>query len=568
MRKLSKLFALLLCLSMMVGLTGLTALASDDYREPMTLTVFDELANYAGEQAGWFAKVLEDKFNVKMNIISTNLDPNAYQTRMSSGDLGDLVIFGDMGEHFLNAVNAGMILDWNEVDWEDYEHLVDVTTPSLEKVTKYIEDNASKSGIWGFTHNISYDRDSWDVVIEPNYGMQARWDAYVLAGKPELNTIDDLVPFLKALQEAVPENEFGEKVYAYGGFSDWEDSVMKFTWDLMTWYGYAEYDFMGVNWDNGDVVNPLEEDSLYKQMLSINNQLYREGLFDPESISQNFDAYNTKLTSGRYLMALWGWLAPNFNTPERLEQEVGFVQMSIGDDAPVVQAGIMAGGNRVWAIGSNAQDPDRVLEILDWLCSTDGIMTYHNGPQGLTWDYDENGMPYGTEYGWQAWRDVENTDVPAEWGGGKYRDGQSALNNTTVMANAMDPEGGFYYNHEAWEDGIELLENPLRLAWGEEYANGARTGVEFLRSTERYTLHPGTSYSYADKGDDLNAKRGQFAPIMKEYSWKCVYATSDEEFEATWNEMVQKCKDFGYDDVVDFYMVEIQNKLDAIAEGI
>lgn len=568
MRKLSKLLAVLVGLSLMVGMSGLTALASDDYREPMTLTVFDELANYAGEQAGWFAKEIEDRFNLKLNVISTNLDPNAYQTRMSSGDLGDLVIFGDLGEHFLNAVNGGMILDWNEIDWEDYENLTNVVVPSLEKVTAYIQDNASQEGIWGFTHNIAYDRESWDVVVEPNYGMQARWDAYVLAGKPELNTIDDLVPFLRALQEAVPVNDKGEKVYAYGGFSDWEDSVMKFTWDLMTWYGYAEYDFMGVNWANGDVVNPLEEDSLYKKMLSINNELYREGLFDPDSISQDFDTYGSKLRSGRYLMALWGWLAPDFNTPENLEKEVGFMQMSIADDAPVVQAGIVAGGNRVWAIGANAQDPDRVLELLDWLCSTEGIMTNHNGPQGLTWDYDENGLPYGTEYGWQAWRDKENTEVPAENGGGTYMDGESALNNTTVMHNAQDPEGGFYYNHDAWEDGIKQLENPLRNAWSEEYAGGARTGVEFLRSTGRYSLHPGTSYSYADKGDDLNTARGQFAPIMKEYSWKCVYAESDEEFETLWNEMVEKCKAFGYDDVVEFYMGEIQNKLDAIAAGI
>ena len=78
---------------------------------------------------------------------------------------------------------------------------------------------------------------------------------------------------------------------------------MKFTWDLMTFYGYKEADFLGVNYATGDIVNPLEEGSLYYRALKVNNQLYRMGLFDPESVSQNFDTYLQKLSSGRYLVA-------------------------------------------------------------------------------------------------------------------------------------------------------------------------------------------------------------------------------------------------------------------------
>lgn len=39
------------------------------------------------------------------------------------------------------------------------------------------------------------------------------------------------------------------------------------------------------------------------------------------------------------------------------------------------------------------------------------------------------------------------------------------------------------------------------------------------------------------------------------------------KFTSLWNEMVEKCKAFGYDDVTNFYLGEIQNKLDAIAQG-
>ena len=37
--------------------------------ETVTLNVFDQLANYSGEQIGWFGQVMLEKFNVKLNII-------------------------------------------------------------------------------------------------------------------------------------------------------------------------------------------------------------------------------------------------------------------------------------------------------------------------------------------------------------------------------------------------------------------------------------------------------------------------------------------------------------------
>ncbi|HPF87749.1 MAG TPA: hypothetical protein PK537_06810 [Candidatus Limiplasma sp.] len=566
MRKLSKILGLLTAVAMLMSMMTVAAFAEEDvYREPITITVFDELANQ--QSSGWFAEILKDKFNVELNIISTNLDENAWQTRMAAGELGDLILFGDMSDHLIAAMNANLLLDWNELDLTPYENIEAYTLDSQAKLTNYVLNATGIDGVWGFGHDIGYNRTDWDVITEPNYGMQVRWDAYVAAGMPELNTLQDLVPFLQALQDAVPENADGEKVYAYGGFADWEDCVMKFTWDIMTWYGYAEQDYLGVNWGTGDIVNPLEDDSLYYQCLKVNNELYRAGLFDPESISQNYDTYSTKVDAGRYLLGLWGWKMQTYNSDERVAKGEGYVTMIPDDAAPVVNGTATFGGNRVWTIGANCAYPERILEILDWLCSTDGIMTTWNGPQGLCWDYDENGKPYGTDFGWQCWKDGSNTEMPAEYGGGTYTDGQSALNNSTILQNAYDPEGGFCYNHDAWDDGIAKLENAMINAWSELYAGGARTGVEYYRQTGKYSLHPATMYTIAAKSDDLATMRAQFAPIMKEYSWKCVYAETDEEFEALWTEMVDKCKAFGYDEVTEFYLGEIQNKLDAIAAG-
>ena len=108
MRKLNKILAMLAVVTMLVSMVSIAAVAEDVYREPhYDHRVYDELANT--QSTGWFAKILKDKFNVEMNIISTNLDPNAWQTRMAAGELGDLVIIGDMGDHLITAINANLL---------------------------------------------------------------------------------------------------------------------------------------------------------------------------------------------------------------------------------------------------------------------------------------------------------------------------------------------------------------------------------------------------------------------------------------------------------------------------
>ena len=81
-------------------------------QEPITLTVYSQLANYSGEQVGWFAKVLLDKFNVKLTIIPDY--DGVYDTRMANGNLGDIVVWESSGSDYQNAVTADMLLDWEE----------------------------------------------------------------------------------------------------------------------------------------------------------------------------------------------------------------------------------------------------------------------------------------------------------------------------------------------------------------------------------------------------------------------------------------------------------------------
>ena len=90
-------------------------------REPLELDVFAGRANYQGEQKGWYAKIVQDKFNLKLNIIAPNVSGGGnllFESRLTAGKVGDIVITSY--QNMKECVEAGVLAD---------------LTPYLEKTT-------------------------------------------------------------------------------------------------------------------------------------------------------------------------------------------------------------------------------------------------------------------------------------------------------------------------------------------------------------------------------------------------------------------------------------------------
>ena len=84
------------------------------YAKELTIDVFDSQANFQGEQTGWFAKLIKDKFNIKLNIIAPNVaggGDTLYQTRSANGNLGDLIITNLDSSRLKDMVTAGLVLN-------------------------------------------------------------------------------------------------------------------------------------------------------------------------------------------------------------------------------------------------------------------------------------------------------------------------------------------------------------------------------------------------------------------------------------------------------------------------
>ena len=173
-----------------------------------------------------------------------------------------------------------------------------------------------------------------------------------------------------------------------------------------------------------------------------------------------------------------------------------------------------------------------------------------------------------TEFGWKCQEFKKETQMPAEYGGGTYEDGENKFNNATLVLEQYIPGKTYSFSYKGWPCYAERYATNLSNAWTTEYANGAKNGADLYRQTGKVSIVPAAANSFvkAEASESAKSARGLFAPVMKQYSWKCVYAESDEEFESLWNEMVTTCKSYGYDDVVAEKMVDIQRCFDYMDE--
>lgn len=515
---------------------------SKNNNEPITLTVYSQTANYSGEQIGWFGQVMLEKFNVKLNIV--NDEDGVFVTRMESGNLGDIIIFGSDSDEYIQAIENGMLFDWNE------DNLLDEYGPYIkEHMAKALEKNASISPdgkVYGFGHGVATSATDHESFF---YHPDIRWDLYKELGYPKVNTLEDLVDVLAEMKKICPTSDSGKETYGVSLFNDWDGNMVMFVKATGALYGYDEmgvglYDVENQVWQGA-----LERGGMYLRCLAFYNQLYQRGLLDPDSLTQKYDGAAEDYQDGVAFFNIFNYMASLlYNTDEHIEQGKAMYALALGDQKTLTYGLNVYGGNRIWAIGSTTQYPELCMEIINWLCTPEGRMVSEYGPKGVTWDYDENRKPYLTELGLKCRADkkTEMTDGYS----GTFGDGANQMNNITWSIDATNPEtDGETYNALMWASYNATLTSDIMNDWRE--FTGFTTQDEYLNSLP-HAVAVGTTYSETPKSDELEIVWEQVTTCIKDYSWKAIYAETNEEFEAIVDEMITKAYEYGYEMCVEY----------------
>ena len=506
--------------------------------EPVELIVYSELSSYNGEQAGWFAQVMLEKFNVKL-MISPLLD---FEEGLEQGFLGDIMVFGSIGGNYQEAVKEGLLLDWeaNDLLSEHGPYILENMKPALEH-NRSLTPEAGK--IFGFGNSVASDNDTFSSLL---YTWDIRWDLYEQLGYPEVKDLEEFISVLEDMKELCPVDDNGEETYAMAIWPEWDDGmVLGARYMAGAYYGYDAFHLGFYDAETGAYHGALEENGPYLEMLKFLNTLYQKGLLEPDAGSQNYEDTLKKLESSGYFFSpveYAGSLA--YNTQEHITQNKYMAALVPEEATPAAFGMSVIGGNRVWTIGANSEHKELCMEIINWFCTPEGVLTGLYGPKGVSWDYDAEGNTYFTELGKSCYED-RVTIMPQEYGGSYFGDGCPQINNSTWSYNAENPDAnGETYNAESWKSNLLPPVCPAEQDW-QEYT-GASKALEYMQSKNCVVI-PEVPYKEPEKSESLKKVWEQVSKCIVTESWKAIYAESDVEFEKIVSGMIAGAKACGYE---------------------
>lgn len=535
-----------------------TTSADTSNAEEITLEVYDVAANYQGLQTGWFAKVIKDKFNIVLNIIAPQVSGDAaslYQTRCASGNLGDIVVLdnidmqkcisagliGDMGAEFPNCQNLQRYKDQIELF---NSSLTDVQEGSIYAIPCEMNTNGPTD----------YRGDT--VYTAP----RLPWDYYCELGCPEMNNLDDLLKVLKDMQDAHPTNANGDQAYAISLWPDWDGTSIENVNQLTKWYGQEVNGSILLGVDNS-MTSLIDKSGAYYKMLKFFNDAQRMGLVDPDSATQDWNAVcDNKMKQKRVYLEWYNWQRGFWNTPERGEQGDIYLAVPINDLQIYQASDTYYGNGRVFGIGSGLEGEKkaRAIEFLDWYTSPEAVMLQQTGPEGLTYTVD-NGVCTLTPDGFNRY--TADLQVPEELGGGTYADGNNQLNIWLVGSIDTNPDTNEPYDSNLWATTIETNKTKGIKDWIAKY--GAENEVEYFKAHGMLTPVASINKPLADDTTDISLIRSQCGDLIKDASWKAIFASSEEEFNQIWDDMCTQVEGFGWDELVAFDKEKYQVVVDA-----
>ena len=555
MKKKGKLLPVFLTVCVLASGCGLQGEEQNSYEEFLEVDVFDCLANYQGIQSGWFAHMVKEKFNMELNIIAPNVaggGDTLFETRSAAGNLGDLLIINGENGALQELVNQGLV-----VNMQPYLENKDILR--FDTAIRTMNEGIVPEGIYAFPSEMSENAPTTPgESLEPVYGPYLRWDLYKELDYPKISTLEELLPVLKRMQELEPKTSDGENTYGFSFFKDWDANLMNAAKQPCCFYGYDECGFVLVSADGRDYQDILDENSLYIRMLKLYFEANQMGLVDPESATQTYETLARKYEKGQILYSPWPWMAQSlYNTKSRKQKGQGFMMADI-EDMKIYSYGCSPEGNRkaVMAVGSGAKEPERIVDFIDWLYSSEGIsangvfsMADTAGPRGLSWDYGEDG-PYLTEFREKALLEGD-AEIPKEWGGGTWRDGICELNYMPVGKNELD-EKGYPYQYLGWDSVTKMEETALDLDWKQKMQ--AENTMDYLMKNNKLAVAPGCGYTAPSDTSEETAIRRQCRTVIQKYSWNMIFAESEEEFNRLFEMMRNEAKSLGYEKIFAFDM--------------
>jgi len=528
-----------------------------DFSQHVTIDVFNDYhTGFVGTQPGWFGQVVDEKFNMTLNHIGA---PDGefemiFQTRAAAGNLGDLVFIAT--RRIPDAILSGLLTDITDMVEGNMPTLNRRFPGAVDRARTYSPDGTRIYGVPGVVSAQS----PFDPALNADLilrGPYFRFDAYMGIGAPTINTLEDMLPVLAAMVEYMPYTETGNRTWGLTMWSDWDGGNMAAANWFNQMYGMNNRGVLNVNESTGHIESLLDPNGIYKRALRLLFNANQMGLIDPDSPTQSWDDAWVKSEDGAFMFSWYSFFgAVGFNSPERLDQGIGYAIVPIMDQS-IRAIGISPnGGDEFAGIGPSASDVERerIIAFIDWMYSSEGNQIINTGPYGLTWEI-VNGEPVPTEFGFAAGAhdsNFQDAPVPDEWGGGTFSSGEWFGRVSMILrwrGWEINENTGFPYDSRLWPFNLREA-SQMDLDWMERFE--ANSPVEFLMDRGLFVVAPGFDFTPPEDPSELDVVRREMNFVIAPNSWRMIFAPDEATFDAIWEETVTTAYGLGWADLVEF----------------
>lgn len=269
------------------------------------------------------------------------------------------------------------------------------------------------------------------------------------------------------------------------------------------------------------------------------NQMYWEGILDPEFATQTHEDYISKIASGRVLGLLdadWDIATPESSLKARGMYERTYAGLPVTIDESVTCAVLREQNLGVgWGIGISVscKDPVRAVQFLDWMCTEEAQVMLNWGIENVNYFYDENGVRYRTPG--EIEQAAINANYAEETGVGRHNYPFPSYGNT-----ALDSTGNHFTTNsrELIISGYNRVQRAALEAWNAEMLIDIFPGKEEFEKKYYSPIWAKVLPSEAKKL--LNALDAAAWPGLID----CIVCTPDR-FDEQWEKLQNKLVDAG-----------------------
>jgi putative aldouronate transport system substrate-binding protein len=366
--------------------TGTTGMKAD---EPYEFTLFAPWPPEATDVDKAFFKGLEDALNLKINL---EIPPSGnyserQQIMLATGDYPELVLFGGTTDKtYVDTVKNGLILPVNDylknspnimqysyqVSLDSFKTMGDDNIYGIPRTSVARADGLNVRADWLETLGIDFVEDGGTVTLDQFTELLKAFTR----NDPDGNGLDDTYGYMVNADSAGNMSIPGHLLWSFGviGWQEYDGTYM----DLK----------FSQNHDN------------YKKALRFANMMWKEKLVDPDWPTLTYATAQDREVKGMYGMRgeFAGWLV---SSQQKLQAFVPDAKYSYitgieNEGGTVVGGSFSTGTWGLWTIMSSAEQPEKIVGMLDYALSDAYWDTVAFGPEGLTWN-DEGGVKVPTD---------------------------------------------------------------------------------------------------------------------------------------------------------------------------